>query len=68
MQPIEIDESTQVQLSRVYPGLKYLQSAKLLQLPIPKNEDGQFVTGENLISFVKEIFEIVKSLKREENE
>ena len=66
--PVELSEATQVQLSRSYPGLKYLQTAKLLQLPIPKEKDEKLVSGDKLIAFVREIFELVKGLKRENNE
>lgn len=63
LQPVELLESEQVQLSHNYPGLKYLQSAKMLQVPIRKNSTGEVVAGSELIEFAKEIFEVLKQLK-----
>ncbi|MFM7014156.1 MAG: transcription-repair coupling factor [Actinomycetota bacterium] len=65
VQPVELTEFQQVSLSRTYPGLKYLQSAKLLQLPIPKDANGETVGGQELIDFAKEVFELVKGLRGE---
>jgi transcription-repair coupling factor (superfamily II helicase) len=65
LQPVVLTESQQVQLSRQYQGLKYLQSANSLQLPIPSSADG-VVSGQELIAFAREIFEVVANLHREE--
>ena len=65
LQPVLLTESQQVLLSRQYQGLKYLQSANSLQLPIPNSNDG-VGSGQELIAFAREIFEVVANLQREE--
>jgi hypothetical protein len=54
-----------VALSRQYQGLKYLQSANSLQLPIPSSTDG-VVSGQELIAFAREVFDVVANLQAEE--
>jgi hypothetical protein len=66
IQPVTLTESEQVKLSRQYLGLKYLQSANSLQIPIPKNGQGDTVSGSQLVEFAREIFELVAGLQREE--
>jgi transcription-repair coupling factor (superfamily II helicase) len=44
LQPVELDEAAQVQLSHLFPGFKYLQSAKTITVPAPKDPH----TGEPL--------------------
>lgn len=44
LQPVELSEEQQVQLSHLFPGLKYLQSARTLMVPAPKDPH----TGEPL--------------------
>jgi transcription-repair coupling factor (superfamily II helicase) len=65
LQPVQLIESQQVALSRQYQGLKYLQSANSLQLPIPSSADG-VVSGQDLIAFAREVFEVVAGLQVEE--
>jgi hypothetical protein len=43
-----------------------LQSANSLQLPIPKSADGDVVSGKELISFAREVFDVVANLQRED--
>jgi hypothetical protein len=43
-----------------------LQSAKSLQLPLPKGSDGETVSGQALIDFAREIFEVIDNLQGEE--
>ena len=66
IQPVELSESEQVKLSRAYVGLKYLQSANSLQLPIPKSADGDVVSGQELISFAREVFDVIANLQKED--
>jgi len=66
IQPVELSESEQVKLSRAFVGLKYLQSANSLQLPIPKSADGDVVSGKELISFAREVFDVIANLQRED--
>jgi transcription-repair coupling factor (superfamily II helicase) len=63
--PVDLLESDQVRLSRQYLGLKYLQSAKSFQLPLPKGPDGDTVSGKALIEFAREIFEVIDNLQGE---
>jgi transcription-repair coupling factor (superfamily II helicase) len=65
LQPVQLTESQQVALSRQYQGLKYLQSANSLQLPLPSSADG-VVSGQELIAFAREIFDLVAGLQRED--
>jgi transcription-repair coupling factor (superfamily II helicase) len=65
LQPVQLTESQQVALSRQYQGLKYLQSANSLQIPIPSSTDG-VVSGQELIAFAREVFDVVANLQREE--
>jgi transcription-repair coupling factor (superfamily II helicase) len=41
MQPVELSEGEQVRLSHAYPGLRYLQSNLLLNVPAPKDASGE---------------------------
>jgi transcription-repair coupling factor (superfamily II helicase) len=41
MQPVELSEAEQVRLSHAYPGLRYLQSNQLLNVPAPKDASGE---------------------------
>ena len=66
IQPVVITESEQVQLSREFVGLKYLQSANSLQFPIPKTAEGDTVSGPALVQFAREIFAVITNLQREE--
>lgn len=66
LQPVHLTESEQVKLSREYQGLKYLQSANSLQLPIPKTSSGEIVSGSELIAFARKVFEVVSNLQGEE--
>ncbi|NDE88908.1 MAG: transcription-repair coupling factor, partial [Micrococcales bacterium] len=58
--PVELDEAKQVKLSQQHPGLRYLQSAKQLSVPAPKDESGDQLQDKALIdwttAFLSEIF------------
>ena len=41
MQPVTLSEGEQVRLSHAYPGLRYLQSNLLLNVPAPKDASGE---------------------------
>lgn len=62
LQPVDLVESEQVRLSRLYPGIKYLQSAKMLQIPIAKDETGETISGQKLIEFAREIFDVLDEI------
>ena len=64
--PVILTESEQVRLSRQYLGLKYLQSAKSMQLPLPKAADGDLVSGKELVEFARQVFEVIGNLQGDE--
>jgi transcription-repair coupling factor (superfamily II helicase) len=49
--PVELQETEQVRLSHQYPGLKYLQSAKLLTVPLPKDSAGETLRDKEMIQW-----------------
>ncbi len=49
--PVELAETEQVRLSHQYPGLKYLQSAKLLTIPLPKDASGETLRDKEMIQW-----------------
>lgn len=59
LQPVELAESQQVELSGRLPGLKYLHSAKLLQVPIPRDASGEPLADRAIIDFCRELFGLV---------
>jgi transcription-repair coupling factor (superfamily II helicase) len=67
LQPVDLTESQQVKLSHKFQGLRFLQSATMLQIPIPKDEDYKPIAGRDLIAFTRAIFEELEKLKIEES-
>jgi transcription-repair coupling factor (superfamily II helicase) len=65
IQPVDITEGIQVRLSRSYQGLKYLQTARILQLPIPVAPDGTALTSQGLIDFTQKVFEDLAAIQKE---
>jgi transcription-repair coupling factor (superfamily II helicase) len=65
IQPVEMTESIQVRLSRSYQGLKYLQSARILQIPIPTGSDGGALNGQALVDFTHRVFEDIAAIQKE---
>ena len=49
--PVELAATEQVRLSHQYPGLKYLQSAKLLTVPLPKDSAGETLRDKEMIQW-----------------
>ena len=49
--PVELAEGEQVRLSHQYPGLKYLQSAKLLTIPMPTDSSGEILKDREMIQW-----------------
>jgi transcription-repair coupling factor (superfamily II helicase) len=68
IQPVEMTESIQVKLSRSYQGLKYLQSARILQIPIPAAIDSAISTGQSLIDFTQRVFQDIAEIQKEVDE
>jgi transcription-repair coupling factor (superfamily II helicase) len=65
IQPVEMTESIQVKLSRSYQGLKYLQSARILQIPIPAAIDSATSNGQSLIDFTHRVFQDIAAIQKE---
>jgi transcription-repair coupling factor (superfamily II helicase) len=57
LQPVQLTEAQQVALSHAYPGTKYLQTAASLQVPSPREPDGETLRGRELIEWVRKLFE-----------
>jgi hypothetical protein len=59
--PVELAEAKQIQLSHVYPGLRYLASAKQLSVSAPRDDQGEILQDRALIDwawvFLASIFE-----------
>jgi transcription-repair coupling factor (superfamily II helicase) len=49
--PVELTEARQIQLSHVYPGLRYLASAKQLSVSAPKDAQGEILEDRELIDW-----------------
>ena len=58
--PVEMDEAKQVKLSLAHPGLRYLQTAKQLSVPAPRDSKGEPLEDKELIEwawlFLSEVF------------
>jgi hypothetical protein len=65
IQPVEMTESIQVKLSRSYQGLKYLQTARIFQIPIPAVIDSENLTGKALIDFTNRVFQDIAEIQKE---
>ena len=55
--PIEITDSQLVSLSHQLNGLRYLKSAQLMTLNIPKDADGEPLRDEKVVDWVAELFD-----------
>jgi transcription-repair coupling factor (superfamily II helicase) len=53
--PVSLTEAKQVQLSLKYPGLKYLHSAKLLSIPLPKDSEGESTADMKVLNWSREV-------------
>jgi transcription-repair coupling factor (superfamily II helicase) len=51
LNPVELTEAKQIQLSHIYPGLRYLASAKQLTVSAPKDTEGDILTDRALIDW-----------------
>ena len=49
--PVELTEAHQIQLSHMYPGLRYLASAKQLSVSAPKDTQGEILENRALIDW-----------------
>jgi transcription-repair coupling factor (superfamily II helicase) len=70
--PVELSDSELVQLSHKYPTLKYLKSASLVTIGIPKTDNGESIRDQEVIDWVRELLEelqgIIDEKTREPNQ
>jgi transcription-repair coupling factor (superfamily II helicase) len=62
LQPVNLTESQLVRLSHQYPTLKYLKSAELVTVGIPKSESGESIRDQEVIDWVRKLFESLQGL------
>ena len=65
LQPVQLSESELVKLSHSYPSVKYLKSANLLTLSVPKGEDGETIHDQEVIDWVRQVLEFLRELDHE---
>ena len=65
--PVELTDAQLVELSHSLSGVRYLKTAKLLTLNIPKAEDGEAIHDEQVINWVAELFEKLEVFGAEAN-
>jgi len=56
LKPVELTEAEQVRLSHALPGLRYLQTNKLLTVPIPKDASGEALRDRAVIDWTWALF------------
>ena len=56
IKPVDLTEGEQVRLSHVYPGLRYLQTNRLLTVPIPKDASGEAMRDRPVIDWTWALF------------
>jgi transcription-repair coupling factor (superfamily II helicase) len=56
LKPVELTEGEQVRLSHAYPGLRYLQTNKLLTVPIAKDTSGETLRDRAVIDWAWALF------------
>jgi len=56
LKPVELTEGEQVRLSHAYPGLRYLQTNKLLTVPIAKDASGETLRDRAVIDWAWALF------------
>jgi transcription-repair coupling factor (superfamily II helicase) len=49
--PVPLTDAEQVQLSHRLPGSRYMQTSKLLTLPVPKNAAGEPMRDQEVIDY-----------------
>ncbi len=57
--PVEIDEARLVALSHQIPGLRYLQTSKLLTMPSPTSSSGEPLRDQEMVDWLWKIFQII---------
>jgi transcription-repair coupling factor (superfamily II helicase) len=66
LQPIELTDSKLVKLSHTFSSAKYLKSANLLTLSVPKAPDGETIRDQEVINWVRQVLEFLRELTNEE--
>ena len=65
LQPVDLDEADQVRLSHLFPGTKYLQSAKSLMVPAPRDANFEPLRDQAIIdwawAFLARVFPVANS-------
>jgi transcription-repair coupling factor (superfamily II helicase) len=57
--PVEIDDARLVALSHQIPGLRYLQTSKLLTVPSPTSSSGEPLRDQEMVDWLWKIFQII---------
>ena len=57
--PVEIDDARLVALSHQIPGLRYLQTSKLLTMPSPTSSSGEPLRDQEMVDWLWKIFQII---------
>ena len=52
LSPVELTEADQVRLTHLFPGTKYLQTAKLLTVPAPKDLNYEPLRDQAIIDYM----------------
>lgn len=63
LSPVELSEQELVALSHKLPGLRYLQSSKLLSVPVPISSGTEAKTDDEVINWLWQLFSIVFGVK-----
>ena len=67
LQPVDLTESQQVRLSHLFEGTKFFQSARSLQIPIPRDKELILIDGPLLVAFARRVFEELQKFQIEES-
>jgi transcription-repair coupling factor (superfamily II helicase) len=57
--PVDIDDARLVALSHQIPGLRYLQTSKLLTMPSPTSSSGEPLRDQEMVDWLWKIFQII---------
>ena len=55
--PVDFDEATQIAFSRIYPGCRYLATARVLNVPTPKDQNGEPLKDRAMIDWAWTLLE-----------
>ncbi|MEY4424196.1 MAG: transcription-repair coupling factor [Actinomycetota bacterium] len=70
LQPVTLDEAAQVKLTHLFPGAKYLQSAKTLMVPAPRDQNFEPMRDKEIIdwawAFLSRVFAVAPDQNSEQ--